>query len=184
MAGAIGGDSVAGFGRANDGCWASGEIGRRATSRDGERVRLHQRGMRKGRERTLLRNRAIVGGKVSQLHFHRAVMVAIAAAAGGKLRYSGSGHKDGRDQRKAEDEHQRRCERASHLINRSKTLGKWRVAADPSAMGVVIAPLSSPAAPGPRRRFSLRSGSGGERWNPRHPYPASRRACTGSSTGQ
>ena len=124
VTGAIGGDAIAGFGRANDGRWARSQAGGRGTNQDRERVRLHQRGMRKGRERTLLRNRAIVRGKVSHLHFHRAVMIAIAAAAGWKLRCSGSGHKHGRDQRKAEDEHQRRCERASHSFILASRAGR------------------------------------------------------------
>jgi len=46
-------------------------------------------------------------------HAHHAVMLAVPAAAWGKIR-AGAGAKDGRDQRPTEDNGQRKCDRAAH----------------------------------------------------------------------
>jgi hypothetical protein len=47
-------------------------------------------------------------------HAHHAVMLAMPAAARGKIRV-GVGAKNGRNQRPAEGHHQRKCDRAAHL---------------------------------------------------------------------
>jgi len=63
----------------------------------------------------LLRNRAdSLLAAAELLHpAHHAVMLAVAAATGGKIR-AGAGAKDGRDQRPAEDDGERKCDRAAH----------------------------------------------------------------------
>jgi hypothetical protein len=56
------------------------------------------------------------GGYASDLHVHCAVVLAVAAAAGGKLRIVRCEGERGRDQRQAEDEQQQDGERAAHEV--------------------------------------------------------------------
>ena len=107
MAGAIGGDAVAGFGARTTAADQARPARSTASRSAAQSVRQQQRGVaRKASTGTSPKQHAKRGGNTSHLHAHRAVVLAAAAAACWKLRVIGRGCERGRDQRKAEDEHQ------------------------------------------------------------------------------
>jgi hypothetical protein len=56
------------------------------------------------------------GGNAADFHVHCAVVLAVAATTGGKLRIVWSGGEGRRDQRSTEEEQQQDAERASHEV--------------------------------------------------------------------
>lgn len=129
MAGAIGGDAVAGFGFA-DNLSDRGGMGGEGRGRAEEDVGQHELRVDEGTAGALLRDDGEAGGDVPEGHAghgHGAMVFAITAAAGGQLRFIGSGDEQRRNQRKAEDKQQQRGWGASHEVhsnNKQGTPGK------------------------------------------------------------
>lgn len=114
VAGAIGRYAVTGFDFANEVRCSESRTGEGGISRCGKRVRRHQRAVGEGRVRAPLRDDMEAARNTADFHVHCAMVLAVATAAGGKLRIVGSGGEGWRDQREAEEEQQQNGGRASH----------------------------------------------------------------------
>jgi hypothetical protein len=114
VAGAIGRDAITGFSGANHRCGPGGWTGNSGHVYSGKQVRLQKRCQGAGRIRAPRRDHMCGRWNVAHLDVQRAVVFPIAAATGRQLRVVRRRRQRGRDQRKAEDQHQRDCECASH----------------------------------------------------------------------